>query len=365
MNKNWNAAFKEFAQLETHDAVTARFECQKHHLALLDAHLDAALDNETALSLHQLIRHSLQITLANLSSAHFHRNEKWNLFDRKGVEEGIKKILADASLDEETQLKLFSSIQTCLDAHCFLRVQGNICDMQGIEASIQEILATSSKPLETKIQTELFSSIQTCLHAHSTTGQKWSIFDVEDVEAGIKWTLASFLKKVNDQTLNSLFTAIQQKYPSATTFFQSLHCVTCCLNAIHTSPHRLINIGSSLPIFISAKAFGQILAFILKKDLDRITHSTCATLLCGLTQAKRYEEAIAFAKMLITDPEQLNVTPKQAEEMYCEFIQFLCKEKRFNKLIEALEIVPPTFIWESEFICESDKFLFMALLKTP
>ena len=44
VNKDWNAAFQEFAQMETHDKVTAHLGCLKHNLAVLDAHLDAPLD---------------------------------------------------------------------------------------------------------------------------------------------------------------------------------------------------------------------------------------------------------------------------------------------------------------------------------
>ncbi len=82
VNKDWNAAFQEFAQMETHNKVTAHLGCLKHNLAVLDAHLGAPLDQETASSVRWLIRNPIQRTLQNFNHSACLPNTELECFRR-------------------------------------------------------------------------------------------------------------------------------------------------------------------------------------------------------------------------------------------------------------------------------------------
>ena len=113
VNKDWNTAFQEFAQMETHNKVTAHLGCLKHNLAVLDAHLDAPFDQETASSIRWLIRNPIQRTLQNFGHAHVYQTQNWSVFDVEDIEADIQSTLANAlkAVDPQNCHALFSCIR--------------------------------------------------------------------------------------------------------------------------------------------------------------------------------------------------------------------------------------------------------------
>ncbi len=63
------------------------------------------------------------------------------------------------------------------------------------------------------------------------------------------------------------------------------------------------------------------------------------TLLSGLTPLGRYEEAFNLVRIATVDPQQLDLTAEQGKELCFQFIKILCKEGRFNKAFETLELI--------------------------
>lgn len=102
VNKDWNAAFQEFAKVETHNTVTAHLDCLKHNLNVLDAHLNSFPDRETASSIRCLI-HNSQRNLQNFNRAHWYSENKWSVFDVEDLETDIQSTLANALKAVEPQ----------------------------------------------------------------------------------------------------------------------------------------------------------------------------------------------------------------------------------------------------------------------
>ena len=160
---------------------------------------------------------------------------------------------------------------------------------------------------------------------------------MEDVEADVKETLSHALKTLGPKKLVEFLDSIPKKHTSA--FFKSLQNLTSCYIGIDQHPDPKEARAVYFPVLTALNAFGKVYEFILNKDLGPWNRVSCGTLLSGLTPSGRYEEAFELVRMATVDPQQLDLTAEQGKELCLEFIKTLCKEGRFNKALETLEMI--------------------------